>query len=309
MLIIILVLIIITVLVFVMAFNAPKKNIEIKSRIQFATASEHKKVLDKDRKKPQKERLQKGTSPLLVLLGKQLGEKMRAFLPAEIFDRYGRKLVTAGMEMKVSELLAMKIFLGLIFLFVGGLLIVMKGGGFQGKSLLTMVGACLFGFFLPDLQIKQNTQKRHDEVEKSLPFTLDLLKICVEAGLDLNSAFSRVVAKTTGPLSEELGRMAYEIRMGKNRATAMVDLGKRVNQPDLTSFITIVVQGEKTGMSMGKILSLQSEQIRIKRSQRVREKAAKIPVKMMIPMVLFILPAMFMILLGPAVIMMIKNFS
>lgn len=312
MIILILLLVLATFSVFAMAFRDPNKNLDIKSRMMMATKVDPGKTATPQKKgPPEKVRLQKGNSPLLALISKKLGSNIKAFMPEAMYQKYATRLIVAGMDMKVSELMAMKCILAVVFLVVGGALVAMqaKSGSLTSKSVLTMLGAGLFGFFLPDLQMRQNAQKRQNEVEKMLPFTLDLLKICVEAGLDLNSAFGRVVQKTKGPLAEELGKMISEIRMGKHRAQAMVDVGKRVDQPDLSSFITIVVQGEKTGMSMGRILSMQSEQIRLKRSQRVREHAAKIPVKMMIPMVLFILPAMFLVLLGPAVIKMVNNFS
>lgn len=311
MIVFILLLVVATFAVFALAFRDTDKSGDIRSRMAMATVADKLKVQEEQKKaRPEKAHLSKGSSPLLDLLSKQMGSKLKSYMPQAMYDKYAASLVTAGMEMKVSELFSMKLILAVIFFVVGMVLVLLqlKGGSISSKSILMVIVAALFGFFLPDLQMKQNAQKRQAEVEKMLPFTLDLLKICVEAGLDLNSAFGRVVQKTRGPLADELGKMITEIRMGKPRTQAMVDVGKRVRQDDLSSFITIVVQGEKTGMSMGRILALQSEQIRLKRSQRVREHAAKIPVKMMIPMVLFILPAMFLILLGPAVIKMVTNF-
>jgi tight adherence protein C len=214
---------------------------------------------------------------------------------------------------KVTDILATKGALAFMAAVVAIVLFSPKGNYLSftiaGKSLFGAMLMILGGFFLPDLSLTQTIQKRHKEILRTMPFTVDLIKICVEAGMDLEGALARVVMKGKGPLVEELERTLYEIRMGKDRVSALADMAHRIGLSDLSAFVTVLIQSEKVGMSIGKVLEIQSSEMRIKQSQRAREQVAKTPVIMMIPMVIFILPALFMIILGPAMVQIMTSFK
>lgn len=166
------------------------------------------------------------------------------------------------------------------------------------------VGAILGagGFFLPDLWLRGKVNDRKRAIRIALPDTLDLLTISVEAGLGFDSALSRVVANTAGPLSDEFFRMLQEIRLGTPRAQAFRNLGDRTGVLELDSFIIAMLQADVFGISIGKVLRVQAHEMRTKRRQRAEEAAMKTPVKIVFPLVLCIFPALLVILLGPAAI-------
>jgi len=143
---------------------------------------------------------------------------------------------------------------------------------------------------------------RQKEIIKALPDALDLVTTCVEAGLGLDGALMRVAEKSKGPLADEISRMLREAAMGKLRREALTELGERAGVEELTGFINSVIQAEQLGVGIAQVLRVQSEQLRMRRRQRAEKAAHEAPVKMLFPLVLFILPAFMLILLGPAVI-------
>jgi len=142
-----------------------------------------------------------------------------------------------------------------------------------------------------------------------MPDIMDLLTVSVEAGLGFDAALSKVVDKMPGTLSEEFVVLLSEIKIGKTRKDAMYQMADRIGVPDFRSFISAVVQADQLGVSLGRVLRIQSDQIRVNRKQRIQEKAMKAPIKMLIPMVVFIFPAIFIVLLGPTVINLIHMFA
>jgi tight adherence protein C len=161
------------------------------------------------------------------------------------------------------------------------------------------------GLYLPDLQLNSIVKQRRAQILLSMPYVLDLLAVSVNAGLDFSAAVSRIVKnmKTTrDPFLEELAYMMQEIKMGKTRKRALRTMGKRVNLPELTLVVTSLVQSDQLGTGIGKSLQVQAEQMRLKRSQRAEKLAQEAPVKMMFPLILFIFPAVFIVLLGPVLI-------
>ena len=175
-----------------------------------------------------------------------------------------------------------------------------------GASLTNRVVALLMGliagYLLVELILKNNINKRQSQIEKELPDVLDLLTISIEAGLGFDAAMQRVVQKSKGPISEEFNQTMQEMRIGKTRKEALRDMSLRVGVNDLNKLVDAIVQGDQLGVSLGNILRNQSDQTRINRRQRVEEKAMKAPVKMLIPMVLFIFPTIFIVILAPAMI-------
>lgn len=160
----------------------------------------------------------------------------------------------------------------------------------------------IVGCFLPDYWLKTKIKKRKDEIERSLPDVLDLVMVSVEAGLGFDAALLKVVEKQKGVLAEEFSKVLQEIKMGRPRRDALKDLAKRNNVEDLSNVIASLVQADQLGISMGGVLRNQSRQLRQKRRQRAEEQAQKAPVKIIIPLVLFIFPCIFIVTLGPAII-------
>ncbi len=170
----------------------------------------------------------------------------------------------------------------------------------------TAVGAVL-GFMLPVLWLSGKIRRRQDEVIKALPDALDLLTICVEAGLGFDAAMAKVAEKWDNELSRAFGRVIHEIRLGKLRREALREMEHNVGVTDVTSFVAAVIQADQLGVSMAKVMRIQSEQMRIKRRQRAEEKAHQAPIKMLFPMVFLIFPSIYIVLLGPAVLVIMKS--
>jgi len=166
---------------------------------------------------------------------------------------------------------------------------------------ITVVFA-LLGFMLPALWLGQKIRSRKDSVIRSLPDALDLLTICVEAGLGFDQAMQKVAEKWDDELSRAFARVLHEIRLGKTRREALRDLANRLDLSDVTSFVAAVIQAEQLGVSIAKVLRIQADQMRIRRRQRAEEKAHQAPVKMLFPMVFLIFPAIWIVLLGPALL-------
>ncbi|MBL8160602.1 MAG: type II secretion system F family protein [Anaerolineae bacterium] len=175
------------------------------------------------------------------------------------------------------------------------------------NALLYTVGGAALGYFFPVLWLKGKISRRQDGIVKNLPDALDLLTICVEAGLGFDQAMGKVYEKWDNDLAIGFGRVLREIQLGKSRREAMRDMSDRMGVPDVTAFVAAVIQADQLGVSMTKILRVQSDQMRVKRRQRAQEKAHQAPVKMMIPMVLLIFPSLWIVLLGPAVVFLLES--
>lgn len=160
------------------------------------------------------------------------------------------------------------------------------------------------GFFLPVYWLGSRIRRRQDEIVKTLPDALDLLTISVEAGLPFDGAMQRVADKWDNELSKGFQRVLTELRVGKSRRDALRDMSDRMDVPDVTSFVAALVQADQLGISIAKVLRIQSEQMRIKRRQRAEEKAQQAPIKMLLPMTFLIFPTILIVILGPAVLIL-----
>lgn len=167
----------------------------------------------------------------------------------------------------------------------------------------------IIGFLSPNYWLKTKVKQRNDEIVKTLPDILDLILVSVEAGLGLDAAIMKVVEKQKGILAQEFNIVLQEIKVGKPRRDALRDMSKRNNVEDLNNVIAALVQADQLGISMGSVLRSQSEQIREKRKQRAQEQAQKAPVKIMIPLVFFIFPSIFIVILGPAFLQILAIFG
>ncbi|MFB0834013.1 type II secretion system F family protein [Arthrobacter halodurans] len=204
----------------------------------------------------------------------------------------------------LERVLVMKPLLGIAGAIIGLLLLF---GNPSGTTLLLGAFLTVFGYFLPDLLAYNIGIKRQEAIQRELPNILDQLLISVEAGLGLEGAMSRVAMNGTGPLAEEMSRTLQEMQVGRSRRDAYLAMAERSSADDLRSFVRAIVQAEKYGIGVARVLRSQAAQMRVKRRQRAEEQAMKLPVKILFPLLLFIFPALFIVILGPAVINIVKS--
>ena len=231
---------------------------------------------------------------IFVPIAQRISGLVTRLAPQDMLERTAKQLETADKKIAPATFL-MATIISMVFCTILGLLLAEPG------SRLTYAGGgLLFGFVLPRQWLVSAIRKRKEAVIKKLPDALDLMTICVDAGLTFDGAMTKVNGKWDDPLSREFGRVVYEIQLGKTRRQALRDMSDRLDVPDVQSFIASVLQADQLGVSIGKVLRIQSDQMRVRRRQRAQEKAQQAPVKMLFPMVFLIFPAMFVVLLGPA---------
>ena len=236
----------------------------------------------------------------------------RRFTPVGYVDGVRKKFIFAGrgdvdaidkfLAIRVLTLAAIPVLF--IFFYVWNPL--STDGMLRTAMFLLLVFVCLAG---PDARLSREVEERQKELRLKLPDVLDLLTISVEAGLGFDQALDRTISAVPGPLSDEFSRMLGETRAGATRADAMRALEQRTNVPELRSFVLAIIQADTFGVSIGRVLRAQAEEMRIKRRQLAQERAMKAPVKMLIPMVFCIFPALFVIVLGPAIINIREAFA
>jgi tight adherence protein C len=234
-----------------------------------------------------------------------LAQRIARMTPQQTLETTRHKLELAGNpnNWSAADFLAIRvgaaILLGLLALAVAI---------FTKRTLILRMGSPLagaaVGYFFPVQYLNQLIGARKDSITKSLPDALDLLTICVEAGLGFDAAMSKIVEKWTNELSMEFGRVLQEIRLGKLRREALRDMAERTDVPDLTSFVAAIIQADQLGVSIAKVLRIQSDQMRVKRRQRAEEKAHQAPIKMIFPMVFLTFPSIYIVLLGPSALIL-----
>jgi tight adherence protein C len=226
-------------------------------------------------------------------------------------ERTEKRLALAGNpgDLRVADWLAIKaigaVVGGILFFFLFFILGLLSFPG-PVALVLSVIGA-IFGYTLPEFWLGGRVKKRQKAILMMIPDALDLLTISVRAGLGFDAALAKVVEKLQGPLSDEFRRALAEVRVGKARRDALRDIVARTEVVPLTNFIGAIVQAEQLGVSISKVLQVQSEQLRIERRQRAEEQAAKAPIKMLFPLVGCIFPSLFIVILGPAIILIVVN--
>lgn len=239
----------------------------------------------------------------------RLAFSMRKMFPAKKKVSLQRKLLAAGNPWGLGPNEYMVIqYAATLGIPILGLIVVLPMGVSPLVTALIVSGGGIIGNLMPEYYLKMKSAVRQEEIEDTLPDVLDLLTVSVEAGLGFDSAMVKVVEKIKGELSDECGRMLQEIKMGKPRRDALRDLGNRTSVEDVQAFVGAVIQADQLGVSIGNVLRMQSEQMRQKRRQRAEQKAMKAPIKMLIPLVMFIFPTIFIVVLGPAAIQIMDIF-
>lgn len=242
-----------------------------------------------------------------------LSARMSRMASSSFSDRTEKRLALAGNpgDLRVADWLGIKAIAavvgGLLFFFLFGV-VGLLGFPFPINYLFGIIGL-LFGYTAPEFWLGGRVKKRQKAILLMIPDTLDLLTISVRAGLGFDAALGKVVEKLKGPLSEEFRRAMAEVRVGKARRDALRDIVPRTEVGPLTNFIGAIIQAEQLGVSISKVLQVQSEQLRIERRQRAEEQAAKAPIKMLFPLVGCIFPSLFIVILGPAIILIVQNLA
>ncbi len=245
---------------------------------------------------------------LRPLAGRLSGTVAR-FTSASFSARTEKNLALAGNpgDLRVADWLGVKAIAAIVFTILFFLLAAfVMGYGLLGGIVGALVGAVI-GYIAPEFWLSRRIRARQKAILLQIPDALDLLTISVRAGLGFDAALGKVVEKMQGPLVDEFRRALAEVRVGKARRDALRDIVPRTEVPALTNFIGAVIQAEQLGVAISKVLQVQSEQLRIERRQRAEEMAAKAPIKMLFPLVGCIFPSLFIVILGPAIILIIKT--
>jgi tight adherence protein C len=230
---------------------------------------------------------------------RKLGTMNRRFMWPGYEDRMRRSLIRAGepKAYKPEDIMALQ-EIGFVFGLLFGVVVINA----MGFNLLWVLVVGVIGLFYPLIWVNDSVNKRHLQISRALPFNLDLLTLSVEAGLDFTAALAKVVEKgKTGPLRDELSLVLKQLKMGKTREESLKSMIARVDLPALSQFVSALIQADKMGTSLGKVLRIQSTQLRIERTQRAEKLANEAPVKMLFPLIACIFPTVFMVLFGPIV--------
>ncbi|EFV90500.1 Type II secretion system F domain protein [Dietzia cinnamea P4] len=238
----------------------------------------------------------------------RLYEVARRLTPVGTVRRLEKLSIRAGRPRgwSIQRLVVAKIVVPLIVVLLGLALLRTNP---EPLLLLLTLGTAVVCYFLPELLLQSRGQERNDEIALELADTLDQMTIAVEAGLGFDAAMARAGRNGTGPLAQELIRTLQEIQVGQLRRTAYEQLALRTDVPDLRRFIRAIIQADAYGISVADVLRTQASEMRLKRRQRAEEKAQQVPVKVIFPLLVCILPVLFIVLLGPTVINMMEAFS
>ena len=242
-------------------------------------------------------------------LASRLSGTVSHFTSASFSQNTEKRLAMAGNpgDLRVADWMAIKALSSIAFAILFFLFFTFLLGTGPVVGLLLGIAGIAFGYIVPEFWLGRRVRGRQKAILLQIPDALDLLTISVRAGLGFDAALAKVVEKMDGPLTDEFRRALVEVRMGKARRDALRDIVPRTEVGPLSNFIGAIIQAEQLGVSISKVLQVQSEQLRIERRQRAEEMANKAPIKMLFPLVGCIFPSLFVVILGPAIILIVKN--
>ena len=247
---------------------------------------------------------------IIFPIAQKFGELAIRFTPQNARQAIERKLELAGSSSKIDPTIILAgQFVGMLF-FGGIILFVFSIGSIDwpwGRKLIIALIFSFLGFYFPQLMLSSQISRRQKEIRKAMPDALDLLTICVEAGLGFDAAMAKVSDKWQTQLSLAFARVIQEIQLGKVRREALRDMADRIGLSEMTSFVAAVIQSEQLGVSLSKVLRIQADQMRIRRRQLAEEEAHKAPIKMLIPMGGLIFPSLMIVLLTPAALRLVHS--
>ncbi len=302
--IIVLVIIIGAVLLVIVGLRTPQGGDPLQERLaEYAARGETTSLEEIELSQPFYQRV-------VVPIAKRFGEVVVRFTPQNSITQMAKKLELAGNPGNLGPAVFFSLrFLGLplgaIFLYLDSMAV--EGSFMDGKGLIIGIPASILGFYLPDLILKSRIDRRQTEIRKAMPDALDLLTICVEAGMGFDGAMSKLFEKWDTELGRAFGRVVREIQLGKLRREALRDMADRLGVSEMSSFVAAVIQSEQLGVSLAQVLRIQADQMRIRRRQLAEEEAHKAPIKMLLPMGLFIFPALCIVLMTPALLILLET--
>lgn len=292
------------VILVVVGIRSPKGEDPLQDRLaDFAARGEQASLEEIELSQPFSQRV-------VMPIAKRFGDLVMRFTPQNSITQITKKLELAGNPGNLDPALFFVLrFLGLPLgaLFVYLDTIAVPGSFIDGKGFILGIPASILGFYLPDLLLKSRIDRRQSDIRKAMPDALDLLTICVEAGLGFDASMSKLYEKWDNELSRAFGRVVREIQLGKLRREALRDMAERLGVSEMTSFVAAVIQSEQLGVSMAQVLRIQADQMRIRRRQIAEEEAHKAPIRMLLPMAFFIFPALCIVLMTPAFLILYET--
>ncbi|MCH8093201.1 MAG: type II secretion system F family protein [Chloroflexi bacterium] len=294
--------VLLAVILVVVGINMPRSDDPIQERLSELTISDEPMSLE------ELELSQDFGQRIILPFFDRIGELAQRFTPQATLESARLRLEMAGnpMQMNPAFFLMLRFVFAVLF---GGILFLIfaRTGGNWLQGLGISLLFLLIGFAFPSLWLSGRIKARQKAVFRAMPDALDLLTISVEAGLGFDAAMSKVHEKWINELALEFGRVIQEIRLGKLRRDALRDMADRLGVAEMSSFVAAVIQSEQLGVSMAKVLRIQSDQMRVRRRQMAEEEAHKAPIKMVFPIALLIFPSIMIILLGPAAMLLLTS--
>ncbi|MCH7609548.1 MAG: type II secretion system F family protein [Chloroflexi bacterium] len=294
--------VLLAVILVVVGINMPRSDDPIQERLSELTISDEPMSLE------ELELSQDFGQRIILPFFDRIGELSQRFTPQATLESARLRLEMAGnpMQMNPAFFLMLRFVFAVLF---GGILflILARTGGNWLQGLGISLLFLLIGFAFPSLWLSGRIKARQKAVFRAMPDALDLLTISVEAGLGFDAAMAKVHEKWINELALEFGRVIQEIRLGKLRRDALRDMADRLGVAEMSSFVAAVIQSEQLGVSMAKVLRIQSDQMRVRRRQMAEEEAHKAPIKMVFPIALLIFPSIMIILLGPAAMLLLTS--
>lgn len=228
--------------------------------------------------------------------------KIIDYLPTSLIARSRKWLLISDTTMSLPTFMAITLVTSTLLPALGFAALWTSRGGSPGQSILLVPAAFLLGLAVPVMFLRRAARQRQERFWKALPDSLDLLTTCVEAGLSLDFAFQRVAERQKGPVGDEISRMLREKALGQTRKEALQGMAERIDLPDVNVFVASVIQAETLGTSIAQVLRVQARQLRIRRRQRAEQLAGQAAPKMVFPLVFFVMPSIFIVILGPILI-------